>query len=112
MEHLPLNIENIKMSIYHISKYILNKSVERGKINNFDDLNSISKVAWKFIFTFYDSEWDILHIENKVSFRNKVAFKFIPKTSNVPKSKNTKTTEKLASVSSLPSPICHGTLRH
>jgi len=69
-------------------------------------------VAWEFISTFYDSEWDTLHIENKVSFRNKVAFKFMPKTSNAPKSKNTKTTEKLASVSSLSPSICHGALRH
>ena len=55
MKHFPLDIENIKVSIHHISKYILNKSVKRGNINDFDDLNGIGKVVWKFISAFYDS---------------------------------------------------------
>jgi len=55
MEHLPLDIENIKVSIHHISKYILNKSVKRGKVNDFDNLNGIGKVVWEFISAFYDS---------------------------------------------------------
>jgi len=105
MEHLLSDIENIKVSIHHISKYILNKSVERGKVNDFDDLNSISKVVCEFISAFYDSGWNALHIENKVFFRNKVAFKFMPKTNNALKSKDTKTAEKLTLVSSFLIPI-------
>ena len=103
MEYLLSDIKNIKVSIHHISKYILNKSIDRGKANDFDNLNGISKVVWKFIFAFYDSGWDALHIENKVSFRNKVASKFMPKTNNVLKLKNTKTAKKLALISSLSS---------
>ena len=101
LEHLPLDIENIKVSIYYISKYILNRFVERGKVNDFDDLNDVGKVVWEFISTFYNSGWNTLHIENKVFLRNKVASKFTLKTINTPKLRNTKTTKKLALVSFL-----------
>jgi len=102
MENLPSDIENIKVSIHHISKYILNKSVKRGKANDFNNLNGIGKVVWEFISTFYDSGWNALHIENKVFLINKVMSEFTPKTNNTLKSRDIKTTEKLASVSSLP----------
>ena len=90
MKHFPLDIENIKMSIHHI----LNKSAKRGNINDFDDLNSIDKVVWEFISTFYNSGWNTLHIENKVFLRNKVASKFTLKTINTPKLRDAKTTKK------------------
>ena len=99
------------MSIYYISKYILNRFVERGKVNDFDDLNDISKVVWEFISTFYNSGWNTLHVENKVFLRNKVVFKFTPKTINTPKLRNTKTTKKLALVSSLSSSILAKSLK-
>jgi len=105
MEHLPLDIENIKVSIHHISKYILNKSVKRGKVNDFDNLNGIGKVVWEFISAFYDSGWNVLHIENKAFLINKVMSEFTPKTNNALKSRDIKTTEKLASVLSLPPSI-------
>ena len=99
------------MSIYYISKYILNMFVEREKVNDFDDLNDISKVVWEFISTFYNSGWNTLHVENKVFLRNKVVFKFTPKTINTPKLRNTKTTKKLALVSSLSSSILAKSLK-
>jgi len=55
MEHLPLDINNIKVSLKQITKYILNKFVERGKINDFKDLNGVDKVVWEFISSLYDS---------------------------------------------------------
>jgi len=61
-------------------KYILNKSVERDKVNDFDDLKGIGDVAWDFISAIYESGWDALSADNNnVSFRNKVAAKFTPK---------------------------------
>jgi len=37
-----------------MSKYILNKSVKRDKVNNFDNLKDVGKVAWNFISAVYD----------------------------------------------------------
>jgi len=45
MKHLPSDINNIKLSFKQITKYILNKYVEKGKVNDFKDLNDIDKVA-------------------------------------------------------------------
>jgi len=44
------------MSLKWITKYILNKSVERGKVNDFEDFNSLDKVTWEFISSLYNSE--------------------------------------------------------
>jgi len=41
MEHLLLDIKNIKTSLCWLTKYILNKSVKRGKVNNFDDIKGV-----------------------------------------------------------------------
>ena len=72
-----------------MSKYILNKSVERDKVNDFDNLKDVGKVAWDFISAIYDSGWNILSVDNNISFRNKVASKFTPKitTTTIPKTK-------------------------
>jgi len=101
MEHLLLDIENIKVSIHHISKYILNKSVKREKVNDFDNLNGIGKVVWEFISAFYNSGWNALHIENKAFLINKVMSEFTLKTNNVLKSRDIKTTEASFSLISL-----------
>jgi len=98
-------MKNIKVSLNQITKYILNKSVERGKVNDFENLKGIGKVAWKFISAIYNSGWDTLCINNNISFRNKVTLKFTLKINNISKNKDNKETKKLASVSSLPPPI-------
>ena len=92
------------MSLKWITKYILNKSVKRGKVNDFEDFNSIGKVVWEFISSLYDSGWDTLYVDNTL-FRSKVTSKFTSKINNVWKNKESKETEKLASVSSLPPSI-------
>ena len=53
-KHLPSDINNIKVSLKQITKYILNKYVKKDKVNNFKDLNGVSKVAWEFISSLYD----------------------------------------------------------
>ena len=90
-----------------MSKYILNKSVERDKVNDFDDLKDVGKVAWDLILAIYDSGWNTLSVDNNISFRNKVASKFTPKinNNNNPKNKSSKSNNKLATVSRLSPPI-------
>ena len=34
--------------------YIFNKRIEKGKVNDLDDLKGIEKEAWNFILAFYD----------------------------------------------------------
>ena len=88
-------------------KYILNKSVERGKVNDFDNFKGIDKVAWNFISAIYDLGWDALSVDNNISFRNKVASKFTLEiyNNNNTKNKDSKSNNKLANVSRLSLPI-------
>ena len=79
MKHIPSNIENIKVSLTRVTDYIINKSVDRGKVNGFNDLKDVDKVAWDLIFAFYKAGWDTLYIKDNISFRNKVVLKFMPK---------------------------------
>jgi len=53
IEHISSNIENIKVSLMGVTDYIINKSVDRGKVNNFNDLKGVGKVTWNLIFAFY-----------------------------------------------------------
>ena len=45
IEHIPSDIKNIKVSLTRVSDYIINKSVDRGKVNNFDDLKGVGKIT-------------------------------------------------------------------
>jgi len=90
-----------------MSKYILNKSVKRGKVSDFDNLKGVDKVAWDFISAIYNSGWDTFSVDNNVSFRNKVTSKFTLEiyNNNNTKNKGSKSNNKLATVSRLPLPI-------
>ncbi len=43
MEYLILDAKNIKKSLYHMMRYILNKKIESSKTNDVNDLNGIGK---------------------------------------------------------------------
>jgi len=66
MEHIPSDIENIKVSLTGASDYIINKSVDRGQVNNFDNLKDVSKVVWDLISTIYKARWDVLYIKDNI----------------------------------------------
>jgi len=88
--------------------YIFNKKIEKGKVNDLNDLKGIGKEAWNFILAFYNVGWDILIADsNGGSFRNKVAAKFIQKIniSNTFKVNNSKSADKPVSINRLPSVI-------
>ena len=106
MEHLVLDIKNIKDSFQRMGKYIRDKSIDSNP-NNIKDLEGISKVVWKFLSFIHDSHWDSLYINNtNTTFRNKVSFKFtpwVPKNSNV--NNKDKDMVKPTFISSIPPPI-------
>ena len=71
-----------------MTNYILNKKVEKGKVNDLNDLKDVVKEVWNFISAFYNMGWDMLIANsNGSSFRNKVVAKFTPKINilNAPK---------------------------
>ena len=53
MEYILSNIENIKVSLMRVSDYIINKSVDRGKVNDFDNLKDVGKITWDLISVIY-----------------------------------------------------------
>ena len=56
IKHLALDAINIRKSLHHMIKYILNKKVERSKANDINNFKGIGKAAWGFILSFYESE--------------------------------------------------------
>ena len=79
--------------------------VDRSKVNGFNDLKGIGKVAWNLISAFYKAGWNILHMKDNIYFRNKVMSKFMPKINSTLKTKNGKNIEKLVLTLSLLPPI-------
>jgi len=91
IEHIVSNIQNIKESLHHMTKYILNKKVKKGKANNVKDLNGIDKAAWSFILSLYKVRWDKLSADsNNHSFRCKVKMQFNPQINKRDNSKKGK----------------------
>jgi len=79
MEHLVLDVLNIKKSLLRMRKYISGKSINGDKANEVEDLKGMDKAMWEFISTIYKSHWNSLFVDdNKMTFRNKVRSKFIP----------------------------------
>ena len=55
IKHLASDVKNIRESLYHMMKYILNKSTKNGKANKVNDLKGIGETAWDFILSLYKS---------------------------------------------------------
>ena len=108
MEYLASDIKNIKTSLCWMMNYILNKKVEKGKVNDLDNLKGVVKEVWNFISVFYNVGWNVLITDsNGGSSRNKVVAKFTPKINslNTLKGNNGKSVDKPASINRLPSLI-------
>ena len=91
-----------------MTNHILNKKVEKGKVNDLSNLKGVVKEAWNFISAFYNMGWDMLIANsNGSSFRNKVVAKFTPKINilNAPKGNNDKSVDKPASINRIPPSI-------
>ena len=54
IEHITSNVLNIKDSLFKIQKYIIGKSIESDKANNFKDLLGTGKSIWEFISIVYE----------------------------------------------------------
>jgi len=80
MEHLALDVKNIKDLLNFIAKYISNKQVGLVRSNNLNDFKGIGKVLWNLISSVYQSRWDSLSADkNTKSLREKISAKLTPK---------------------------------
>jgi len=88
MKHIASDILSIKNSLFRIKRYILGKSINGDKADDFKDLSGMSKAIWEFISSVYNLHWDVLFVdENNMILRSKVKSKFAPHT-KVPQTSN------------------------
>lgn len=87
-----------------MSNYILDKKIEKGKVNDFENLKGVGKKAQNLILAIYNMRQNVLIADsNSIFLRNKIAAKFILKinSSNTLKTNNSKNIDKLASINRL-----------
>ena len=95
----------LKNPLSEWKKYISGKSINGAKANEVKDLMGMGKALWEFINVVYESQWDILFVENNITFRSKVKAKFNPQPRKSPLSSNNKDTVKPTYVLPMLSPI-------
>jgi len=62
-----------------LAKYIQNKQVNGGKVNDLNDFNSMGDAIWNFISAVYAAKWDVLFTDQKTNMlRAKISSKFTP----------------------------------
>ena len=77
IEHFTLDSKNIKVSLNFLAKYIRNKQVNNGKVNDLGDFNGIGDAIWNFISSIYEAKWDALYTDQKSNtLRTKISSKF------------------------------------
>ena len=106
IKHFASDSKNIKVTLNFLAKYIRNKQVNNGKVNDLGDFNSMGDAIWNFISSVYDAKWDSLFTDNKSNtLRAKVLLKFTPRTippNNVNKKEIVKLV--LVTINKVPSP--------
>ena len=86
IEHFISDSKNIKVTLNFLAKYIQNKQVNGGKVNNLDDFNGMGDAIWNFISAVYVARWDALFTDQK---SNTLSAKIFSKfTSQTPSTNN------------------------
>jgi len=81
IEHFVSDSKNIKVSLNFLAKYIKNKQVNGGKVNELDDFDGMGDAIWNFISLVYEAKWDALYTDQKSNtLRSKISSKFTPRT--------------------------------
>ena len=63
-----------------MAKYIQNKQVNSGKVNDLNNLNGMGDAIWNFISAVYAAKWDALYTDQKSNMlRTKILSKFTPR---------------------------------
>ena len=77
IEHFASDSKNIKVTLNFLAKYIRNKQVNNGKVNNLRDFDGIGDAIWNFLSSVYEAKWDALYTDHKSNtLRTKISLKF------------------------------------
>ena len=107
IDHIALDIKNIKNTLNFMARYISNKQVNSSKSNDLEDFNSIDEAIWNFISSVYQANWDSLYADKQSNLlKRKIVAKFTLKI-QLTSGKNNKDINKptLANIEIIPLPI-------
>jgi len=80
IEHFTSDAKNIKVTLNFMAKYIQNKQVNGGKVNDLNDFDGMGDAIWNFISSVYTAKWDALYTNQKTNtLRSKISSKFTPR---------------------------------
>ena len=80
IEHFASDAQNIKVILNFMAKYIQNKQVNNGKVNDLNDFDGMGDAIWNFISLVYAAKWDALYTDQKTNMlRSKTSSKFTPR---------------------------------
>ena len=80
VEHITLDLKNIKQLLNFMAKYISNKKVNPKSSNDLNDFDGIGDTIWNFLSLVYQSSWDSLYTDNcSKSLREKISAKLTPR---------------------------------
>jgi len=83
-----INVNNIKLSLTHISNFISNRKLKNNRKEDIPFLKGFSQIAFDFVSTVFKSGWDQLKTNtNNKSFQELIKDKF---TTKVPSPKKEK----------------------
>ena len=97
------------MTLNFLAKYIRNKQVNNGKVNDFGDFDGMGDAIWNFLSSIYKAKWDVLYTDQKSNtLRTKISLKFTPRTIS-PNNDNKKNIPKsvLMTINKVPPPLPH-----
>ena len=60
-----IDVNNIKISLTHISDFISNRELKNNKEKNILFLKGFGQIAFNFVFSIFKSGWDQLRIDKK-----------------------------------------------
>ena len=90
VEHFASDSKNIEVTFNFMTKYIQNKQVLNGKVNDLNNFNGMGDAIWNFISAVYVAKWDAFYTDQKanmlrVKILSKFALRIPPAKGNVNK---------------------------
>ena len=65
IEHFASDSKNIKVTLNFLAKYIRNKQITNGKVNDPRDFDGMGDAIWNFLSSIYEAKWDALYTDQK-----------------------------------------------
>jgi len=69
------------VTLNFLAKYIRNKQVIYGEVNDLENFDGIGDAIWNFLSSVYEAKWDALYTDHKSNtLRTKISSKFTQRT--------------------------------